>query len=214
MVRTAIFQEIRDFVTAPLRFWIFEEDTRGLSSLQSERFRYAAKEVRGFCLDVGCGRNDRFVRGYLGGNGKSIDVFPYDNLSEGNIVENISSFPFKSNLFESVTFIANFNHIPKPLRDKELTEAYRVLKSGGNIIITMGNPFIEILAHKAVGIYDALFGTRYDIDSERGMNRDESYYVTEEEILTRLKTAGFKDIKKKSMWTQWWLNHLFIGWKK
>ncbi len=125
----------------------------------------------------------------------------------------MSQFPFEDSTFDSVTFIANINHIPESQRDIELTEAYRVLKPGGNIIVTMGNPLAEILAHKVVMIYDKLFGTNYDMDSERGMEEGEEYYLTNTEIKERLTRASFRIIVKKYFVTQWGLNHLFIGWK-
>lgn len=207
-------QEIKDFLTFPLRSLVlFYSDKWGLSSLASERYYYVSREVTGYCLDVGCGRNNRFITEFLNGNGKGIDVFPYEGLSEENIVEDISRFPFISETFDSVTFIANINHIPKSLRDIELAEAYRILKKGGNVIVTMGNPLAEILAHKAIALYDKVFKTKYDIDAERGMHHEEEYYILDSEITRRLEYASFVNIKKRSFWTQWGLNHLLIGWK-
>lgn len=129
-------------------------------------------------------------------------------------MKDLSHFPFDNCLFKSVTFIGSLNHAHKPLRDTELAEAYRCLKLGGNIIVTMGNPLAEILAHRFVALYDRIFGTNYDMDSERGMNKGEAYYLTDSEIIKRLKKAGFRDIRKKYFWTQFGLNHLFVGWKK
>lgn len=212
----SIFKKIIDFLTFPIRaFILFEYDRWGLSSLASERFYYARKEVIGYCLDVGCGRNNRFITNYLEDvGGRGIDVYPYEGLSEKNIVKDMSHFLFDDCSFKSVTFIANLNHVPKSLRDIELAEAYRCLKSGGNIIITMGNPLAEILVHKVVMIYDRIFGTKHDMDSERGMLEEEQCYLIDSEIIRRLKKAGFGGIKKKYFWTQWGLNHLFVAWKK
>ena len=46
-----------DFVTFPLRAPLAipfgDNDKFGVSSLQTERFDYVAKEVRGYCLDIG-----------------------------------------------------------------------------------------------------------------------------------------------------------------
>lgn len=208
-------QQIKDFITFPLRaLTLFEEDRFGLSSLRSERFDYASKEVIGYCLDAGCGRYNIFINKYLNGNGKGIDVFPYEGLDSSHIVEDISRFPFEDHTFSSVTFIANINHIPKSKRDVELSEAHRCLRPGGNIIVTMGSPVAEILVHKVVMLYDQMFGTSHDMDSERGMDEEEEYYLTDSEIMDRLSHAGFKDIAKKYFTTQWGLNHMFIGWKR
>ena len=202
-----------DFITFPLRaFTLFYDDRRGLSSLASERYEYAADEVVGYCLDVGCGRNNRFVTEYLHGNG--IGVYPYEGLSADNIVEDLSRFPWEDSTFSTVTFIANINHIPKSKRDAELGEAYRVLKPSGKVVVTMGNPLAEIVVHKVVWLYDKLFKTRHDMDSERGMGEEEEFYLTDAEISGRLARAGFKRIRKKHFLTQWGFNHLFTGWKE
>lgn len=208
-------QKCKDFIFFPLRaLTLHDGDRWGLSSLASERFDYVAKEVRGFCLDAGCGKNNRFVKQYLGGNGKGIDVFPYEGLTEENIVRDMTHFPFADCSFDSVSFVANLNHVPRTNRDKELAEAYRVLKSGGNIIVTMGNPMAEMLVHHVVHWHDKIFGTDYDMDSERGMEDEEEYYCTNSEITERLLRAGFRNIAKKYFVTQWGLNHLFVGWKR
>jgi SAM-dependent methyltransferase len=215
MPQRSTSQRVSDFITFPVRaFAIFHNDKWGMSSLASERFDYVACEVIGYCLDVGCGRYNRFINEYLQGNGNGIDVFPYEGLSEANIVEDLSRFPYQDCTFDSVTFIANINHIPKSKRDIELSEAYRVLKSSGNIVVTMGNPLAEILVHKVVWLYDKIFKTKYDMDTERGMDEEEEYYLIDTEILERLARAGFKRIRKKYFVTQWGLNHLFTGWKK
>ena len=148
-----------------------------------------------------------------GGNGKGIDVFPFNGLSHENVVEDITRFPFVDNSFDSVTFIACINHIPSSIRDVELAEAYRCLKPSGNIIVTMGNPVAEILVHKLIHLKFRLTGSG-DEDSQRGMHEEEAYYLTDTEIIQRLTRARFTDLEKKHFWTQWGLNHLFLGWKK
>lgn len=208
-------QKVKDFVTFPLRaFTLFHENRWGLSSLASERFDYAAAEVTGYCLDVGCGYGNRLVKEYLGGNGKGIDLFPYEGLTEENVVPDLTHFPFADGTFESVTFIANINHVPKDQRDIELKEAWRVLKPGGNIILTMGLPIVELIVHRVVWFYDHFFGTHVDMDSERGMENGEAYFLSESEIRERLARAGFKRVTRKSFVTQWGMNRLYVGWKE
>ncbi len=210
-------QKAIDFLTFPLRaFMPFRKgaDRWLLSSRESERFDYVAREVRGYCLDVGCGRNNRFINEFLGGHGKGMDIYPYEGLTEENLVEDITRFPFDDASFDSVTFIASISHVPEPLRDIELAEAYRCLRPGGNVIVTMGNPLAEILVHRVVWLHGKLLGEGYDMDSERGMEEGESEYIKDIEIVQRLARAGFRDIEKKYFLTQWGLNHLFVGWKR
>ena len=192
---------------------LFHDDRWGLSSLATERFDYVRREVQGYCLDVGCGRHNCFVTEHLGGNGVGIDVFPYDGLRKHQVLRDLSRFPFEDGRFDSVTFIANLNHVPEPLRDVELPEAYRCLRPGGNVIVTMGNPLAEVLVHKVVAAYDRLLGTRYDVDGERGMEDAEDYYLRDREIRDRLTKAGFTDLRVIRFWTQFGLNRLYSMWK-
>lgn len=207
-------QEVIDTVTFPLRaLAFFHRDRWGLSSLATERFDYVAREARGFRLDVCCGRHDRFVREFLGGRGRGIDVFPYEGLATDQVLPDLNRFPFPDASFAAVTFIANLNHVPAPLRDAELAEAWRCLEPGGNIVVTMGNPLSEVLVHWLVGLHDRVLGTRIDVDGERGMGKGEAYYLTDTEITDRLHRAGLRGVTKRSFVTQWGLNHLLVGWK-
>jgi SAM-dependent methyltransferase len=203
-----------DFVTFPVRaFVLFEKDAFGLSALSSERYDYVAHEISGRCLDVGCGRYNRFINEYLGGNGMGIDVFPYEGLTEENILKDVRHFPFEDAAFDAVTFIANINHIPREDRDAELAEAFRCLKPKGRIVVTMGNALAEILVHKLVLFYEKFLGADFEMDTERGMDAEEEYYLTDAEIRSRLTRAGFRGLAKKYFLTQWGLNHMLVGWK-
>ena len=214
-MRRSKTQKFKDFVTFPIRaFTLFHNDRWGLSSLASERFDYVAAEVTGNCLDVGCAYGNRFVKEYLNGNGTGIDLFLYEGLTEENIVPDLTHLPFAEKTFDSVTFIASINHAPESQRDAELAEAWRVLKPGGNIILTMGLPIVELIVHRVVWFYDRFLDTRVDMDSERGMEAGETYFLTESEIRERLKRAGFRKLTRKSFVTQWGLNRLYVGWKE
>jgi SAM-dependent methyltransferase len=203
-----------DFVTFPLRaFTLFDRDRFGLSSLRSERFDYCASEVRGFCLDVGCGRHNAFVSAFLGGNGIGIDVYPYEGLTPSQIFPDLTVFPFGDETFETVTFIANLNHVPRSLRARELAEAYRCLRPGGRIVVTMGSAIAELLVHQVVRLYDRVFGTAFDVDGERGMGAEEAYYLKEVEIRSLLASAGFAPVRRRRFPSQWGLNSLYVGLK-
>lgn len=212
MFHRSIWQKCKDCFTLPVRaIFLFEGRKFGLTSIRDERFVYAASEVRGYCLDIGCGKYNRFINVFLDGNGKGIDVFQYDGLIAENVVADMRHFPFADATFDTVTFIANLNHIPVADRDTELAEAYRCLKSNGNIIVTMPCAAAGVLIHKFVHAYDHFFGTNYDVDSVRGMHHDEEYYLGDQEIIGRLRRAGFIDIKKRYFWTQWGMNHSFVA---
>lgn len=206
------WQKAVDFALFPLRaLTLFYDDQWGLTSLASERYEYVSREVRGYCLDVGCGRGNRFIREWRRGHGVGLDVFPYDGLTREQLVPDLRHFPFEGETFDAVTFIANINHIPEADRDTELREAHRVLRPGGRVVVTMGHPLAERLVHGLTAWYDRRLGTRLDMDGERGMHEDEAFFLTDEEIVNRLRTAEFVDIRKKFFGTQWGLNHLFVG---
>jgi SAM-dependent methyltransferase len=212
--RRSSLQKVKDFLFFPIRgLMLFENDRWGLSSTARDRFDYVRNEVEGYCLDVGCGKYNRFINEYMDGKGVGIDVYKYEGLSGKNIVKDITVFPFKENTFDAITFIANIGHVPISKRDKELSEAYRCLKKGGKIVITSGNPIVEMAVHKWVELYDKIFKTKYDVDNERGMEKEESYYVLDQELIERLRKVGFVGIKKKMFWTEWGLNHLLVGYK-
>jgi SAM-dependent methyltransferase len=210
-----VLQKIKDAIFFPLRaVCLFEEDWRGFSSLASERFYYVATQVQGFCLDMGCGRNNRFIREFLGGHGVGIDVYLYEGLTEENMMADMTNLPWGEGRFDTVTFIANINHIPSSIRQAEIAEAYRILRPGGNIVVTMGNPIAEVLVHKLVAFYDACLGTNFDMDGERGMGEEETYYLTEQEIMSLLLGAGLQSLRKQYFITQWGLNRMYVGWKE
>lgn len=100
------------------------------------------------------------------------------------------------------------------MRDIELREAYRCLRPGGNVIVTMGNPLAEVLVHRVVWLHEKLLGEGHDMDGERGMKEGEAEYIGNTEIMERVARAGFRAIERKRFLTQWGLNHLFVGWKR
>ena len=212
--RRGALKLVVDFLTFPVRaLLLYGGDRWGLSAISSERYDYVAREVLGYCLDVGCGRHNRFVMQYLGGEGVGVDVYPYAGLSAEQLLQDCTKFPFPAERFDSVTFIATINHIAESERDAELREAFRVLRPGGNAIITMGTPLAMVLVHRLLHFYDRVLGTSLDIDGERGMEAEEAYYLSDAEIRQRLERAGFAGITRKRFLTQWGLNHLLIGWK-
>ena len=212
MLRRKTARKILDFTTFPLRALLLHEKSRFWgTSLADERFDYVAREVQGYCLDIGCGRYNRFIDKFLNGNGIGIDVYLYEGLSEKNIVESIECLPYPEFTFDSVTFIACLNHAPRNHREAEIAEAYRVLKPDGKIVITMGLPLAEIAAHTIASLYSWLFPWYEDTDTERGMDEEEDYYVSSREILRLLNIVGFKEIGIEPFITQWGLNRLYFA---
>ena len=211
--RSAV-QRAVDFATFPLRaimpFRVGQHKKWGLSSRASERFDYAAREVKGYTLDVGCGPYNRFVNEYLDGHGLGIDVVHYDGLDEGQVFDDLTRLPFPDASFDSVSLIAVLHHIPKPLRKAELAEMHRVLKPGGRLVLTMTTPPAAWLIHRITRIHARFLGVQYDIDLLREMEEDEEDFVTEKEVRKLSAGAGFSSMTRKYFLTQWGLNRLFV----
>lgn len=201
-----------DFVTFPVRAVLpVQESKWGMTSRPDERFEYVANIARGRVLDIGCGRNNTFINRHATPDSVGIDVFAYEGLAPEQIVEDMTHLPFGDATFDTVTFIANLNHIPSGDREAELREAFRVLRPGGQVVATMGSKVAEVLIHRLVHTYDRVLGTNLDMDTERGMHEDEEFHLPDDEIRRLLTTAGFTEIRKVRFMTQWGFNHLFVG---
>ena len=95
------------------------------------RTRVVIPHIRGRLLDIGCGLNE-LVRTYAG-DGTGVDVYQWGEVEV--VVDDTADLPFRDGEFDTVTVVAALNHIPN--RAEALVEAYRVLKPGGSIIVTM-----------------------------------------------------------------------------
>ena len=152
--------------------------------LETVRVNECLKYCQGKILDIGCGGNN-LVRRY--GNGVGVDIYPWPGV---DIVCDTTNLPFGDSEFDRVFLIACLNHILE--KEKVLQEAYRVLKPGGMVIITMIGPKIGFLIHKFGKIF------RWDRDqTERGMKKGESYGMTEKEVDELLEKVGFKEISHR-----------------
>lgn len=200
----------RAFDTAlfPFRALFIPEDNRfGLSSLREERFEQVAKFCRGKVLDVGCGKFDLFVQNWVGdGSGVGIDVFPYDGVQ--NIVEDMTALPFDNESFDTLTLIAVGGHIPQNLRDKEFAEFGRVLKPGGRLVMTEGEPITQTLSHLWRHFSLTLIG-KTGMDDERGMEHDEQYCMPKAELLGYLNTPPLRFATRKRF--MWGLNNVYVA---
>lgn len=134
--------------------------------------------IRGRLLDVGCGTNE-LVKAYGGGVGA--DVYQWGSVDL--VVEDSARLPVASGSFDTVTIIAALNHIPN--RVEVLSEAHRVLKADGRIILTMVPPAISRIWHAVRQPWDA-------DQHERGMKEGEVCGMTMTEIRRLLHVAGFR----------------------
>lgn len=143
------------------------------------RIKTVLPHVRGRLLDIGCGTNE-LVRAYAG-EGVGVDVYPWEGVDQ--IVEDTADLPFDDHFFDTVTIVAALNHIPN--REQVLEEVRRVLRSDGQLLVTMIPRLISRAWHR--------LRSPWDVDqSERGMKEGEVYGLSQSQMRTILQRAGFE----------------------
>jgi len=179
----------------------------GLTSVRDERMWQVAQFCRGKVLDVGCGPGNLFIKKFIGPeHGTGIDVFAYEGVE--NIVEDLTKLPYGDASFDTLTLVAVGGHIPQHLRVAEFAEFARVLKPGGRLVMTEGEPITQLLTHKWQHFYFGLRG-EVDMDHERGMEEDEQFCMPRAELLGYLNTPPLKHVLTKDF--QWNLNHVYVA---
>ena len=169
-----------------------------LKSIRDERNDIVSRYVKGRLLDIGCGMN-LLVNRYGKLNSIGIDV--HDFGAGATIVKNSAELPFEDNSFDTVSFVASFNHIPN--REEVVLEARRVLRKGGVAVVTMLDPFIGKLRHKMDWV-DKAESRRFVASKQNGEQQGLSYDYIENLFLK----TGFKlKLKKKFLL---FLNNLYV----
>lgn len=171
----------------------------GVTPLDDERVIMALKHAEGKVLDIGCGANN-FVRSYQG-KGVGVDIYPWNGLDQ--VIETAAKLPFKDKSFDTVSFLACLNHIPN--RADALSEAYRVTRPGGKIIVTMIPPKLGAFIHWLRFKNDPDHQDR-DIDHDHELLGMHSTHVR-----SLIKDAGFVDIKSKRF--VFGMNCIYVGYK-
>ena len=147
------------------------------AALRRWRTRTVLPYTRGRLLDVGCGSNE-LVRRH--GNGVGVDVYQWGDVDL--VVPDTAHLPYESESFDTATIVAALNHIPN--REEVLREAWRLLRPGGRIVVTMIPPALSHAWHVA--------RRRWDADqSERGMKEGEVWGLTRADVVRLLEEAGF-----------------------
>lgn len=201
-------QELYDFIGLPIRaLFMGPVGHFGLTSMRDERMGRAAQFCKGRVLDIGCGPGNLFIKNFIGTDrGIGIDVYPYEGVE--NITNSMTDLPFPDASFDTVSLIAVGGHIPKPLRKQEFAEFARLLKPGGHLVMTEGEPITQYLAHQWQYFYLSLQG-KVDMDHERGMDDEEQYCMPKAELLSYLNTPPFKHVATHAF--QWHLNFIYVA---
>jgi SAM-dependent methyltransferase len=201
-------QAFADNFFFPIRaLFIPEENRFGLTSLREERMELVAKYSTGRVLDIGCGKDNLFIRNWIAHpDSVGIDVYSYDGVEQ--VHQDMTKLPYPDGSFDTVTLIAVGGHIPQNVRVAEFAEITRVLKPGGTLLMTEGEPVTQTVGHLWRHFSYALIGKK-DMDSERGMEEDEQYCMPYEEILGYLNTSPLKF--ERQIKFMWGLNNIYIA---
>lgn len=203
-------QSVLNFVAFPYRALVLNPNASAdpLLCLRDERMIHVRRSVRGRVLDIGCGPENVFVSRYYP-NGLGVDVFQYPGLAPEQIVDPVR-LPFADASFDTVTLIANVNHIPQSKIRDEFREIGRVLKADGRLVITRIGTLVSFLTHNVVHLQSKLSSKYYDMDHERGLEDDERLSVPLAEINQLAASVGATLQARERIWTQWWLNEVLV----
>ena len=185
-------------IAFPLLTLLSREQTLklGLTPIDDERVIMALKNTKGHVLDIGCGANN-FVKSY--GDGVGVDVEAWKGCDV--VIKDAAKLPFKKSEFDTVTYLACLNHIPN--RDESVKDAYRVLASDGQLIITMITPKWGAFIH--------WLRFRNDPDhQERHIDHaHELMGMSPDHIKQIVDDAGFKKLVRKRF--VYGLNNIYIA---
>lgn len=195
----SLFQEIYDFLFFPLRCvlpyrWI---QRLNLTDLGRERRRVVIPYLKGRILDIGCGPLNELKNEYeFRNNIISTDIFQWDDI---DLSCSADSLPFKENSFDIILMLACLNHFGN--KELALKEAYRILKPGGKVLITMIGSMVGFFVHQVV--------FWFDYDHYRKRSKFETTGLSRHFVLELLKKYQFNRINDFPF--LYGLNRLFIG---
>ena len=176
---------------------IHTENVQKISGQHSDYFtEYKIREISSFMkdgkiwLDFGCGDGNsaRYILKYfpqskyfgIDVSSESIETAKKRDISSAQFdCYDGEKLPYKDNTFDIVFIACVLHHIPIKLRDRHLKECFRVLKSGGELIVFEQNT-INPVTRKIVK--DCPFDSN-------------AILLSSTETKKRLKKAGFSDLR-------------------
>lgn len=176
-----------------MKDWLGRVSTAKLNDI---RFTTVLPYIEGSLLDIGCGKNE-LVREYYG-SGVGVDV-DSRGIKDVVVVKDTSKLSFADGSFDTVSILAALNHIPN--REDVLTEANRVLKMNGKIIITMIPPRFSRFWH--------FIRRPWADEIERDFEHGQVYGLNYKQVQDLLGRTGFELVLHKKF--MFLINSLFVG---
>lgn len=184
-------ENIKNFILIPYKILILPdyEDYKiprfRLRTNKQDRIDITLTNAKGRLLDIGCGRYNSAIRQYR--NGYGIDVYPWEGI---DILCDTTKIPFKDKTFDTVSFIASFNHVQPKKINFVLQEVHRILKENNLLLITNTHPLIGFFNHAVFHRFD-------DIDRKfRGIDKNEVYGYSHGKLVSLLISNHFLFIKR------------------
>jgi SAM-dependent methyltransferase len=206
-----VWQRVWDLVGAPLRLALLPDhvcERMHLTSTRAERIAAVLPELHGRCLDIGAGDN-LLLRLYRGQNtgapeavavAHSVGLDVVDWGGDCLIVPDCRRLPFPDASFDTVSFVASLNHIPE--REETLLEAFRVVRPGGRIVITMIGRLTGTIGH-------AIWW--YSEDKHRRVAAGELMGMSRRDVENLLQRAGWTAIASRRF--VYGLNRCYLAYK-
>lgn len=169
-----------------------------LTSLRAERLANVLPELRGRVLDIGAGDNTLLKLHSSKEDNIGVDVVDWGGGCM--ILPDCKKLPFPDESFDTVSFVACLNHIPE--REQTLREAFRVLRPGGRVVITMIGNLIGTVGH-------AIWW--YSEDKHREVHPEEKMGMNPAAVRELLAKSGFSFIQETGF--VYGMNSLFIAFK-
>jgi SAM-dependent methyltransferase len=196
--KKSILQSIYDFVGFPLRVilpyrWV---QLLYLTDLGRERRMAALTYLKGKVLDVGCGPINQVKYEYKG-DVVTCDVYQWGDV---DIICPAEHLTVHDESFDTVLMLACLNHFQD--KHQALSEAKRVLKPGGTLIISM--PIAKLL-----GSLVHFVAAWFDYDRIRGIDDKEEYGMSRKAVRKYIYDSGFILIEEKGFLYN--LNRLYVA---